>query len=265
MNPSRTVLFAPDSFKGSLTSVQVARALADGWLRARPGDTALLCPLADGGEGTLEALAAAGGWAWQASGSMTRSDGRSRLAGFGRRSATRRSSRWPRRPACRAWRPRSRRGRRHLRRDRRGDPGRDRGRRGSRSSSGSAAARRPTAAPACCAAWVPMPTATSRAPISPASMRGSRTWTWRWPATSPIRCSAQRVRPPCTARRRGRRPRMWSSSIGASPFLPMPSRRARAGELATCRVRGPPAASASASLRSPTGFGRSRCNRAWSC
>jgi glycerate kinase len=62
---ARTVLIAPDSFKGSLTSVQVARALADGWLRARPGDEVLLCPLADGGEGTLEAIAAAGGWAWQ--------------------------------------------------------------------------------------------------------------------------------------------------------------------------------------------------------
>jgi glycerate kinase len=61
----RTVLFAPDSFKGSLTSVQVARALADGWLRARPGDEILLCPLADGGEGTLEAIGAAGGWEWQ--------------------------------------------------------------------------------------------------------------------------------------------------------------------------------------------------------
>jgi glycerate kinase len=63
-NP-RTVLFAPDSFKGSLTSVQVARALADGWGRARSGDTTLLCPLADGGEGMLEAIAAAGGWTWQ--------------------------------------------------------------------------------------------------------------------------------------------------------------------------------------------------------
>jgi len=59
------VLVAPDSFKGSLTSVQVARALADGWLRARPDDEILLCPLADGGEGTLEAVAAAGGWRWQ--------------------------------------------------------------------------------------------------------------------------------------------------------------------------------------------------------
>lgn len=65
MNRNRTILFAPDSFKGSLTSVQVARALADGWSRARPRDTTLLCPLADGGEGTLEAIAAAGGWSWQ--------------------------------------------------------------------------------------------------------------------------------------------------------------------------------------------------------
>ena len=43
----------------------MARALADGWARARPDDTILLCPLADGGEGTLEAVAAAGGWTWQ--------------------------------------------------------------------------------------------------------------------------------------------------------------------------------------------------------
>lgn len=61
-----TVLFAPDSFKGSLTSVDVARALADGWARARPDDTLLLSPLADGGEGTLVAIEAAGGWNWQA-------------------------------------------------------------------------------------------------------------------------------------------------------------------------------------------------------
>jgi glycerate kinase len=61
-----TVLFAPDSFKGSITSVEVARALADGWARARPSDVILLAPLADGGEGTLVAIAAAGGWQWRA-------------------------------------------------------------------------------------------------------------------------------------------------------------------------------------------------------
>jgi len=59
------VLIAPDSFKGSLTSVQVARALAEGWSKARPDDSVVLCPLADGGEGTLEAIAAAGGWKWR--------------------------------------------------------------------------------------------------------------------------------------------------------------------------------------------------------
>ncbi|HLX34295.1 MAG TPA: glycerate kinase [Candidatus Limnocylindrales bacterium] len=56
------VLFAPDSFKGTLSSVAVALALATGWSRARPADDRLLSPLADGGEGTLDAIEAAGGW-----------------------------------------------------------------------------------------------------------------------------------------------------------------------------------------------------------
>lgn len=59
------IVIAPDSFKGSLTSVQVATALAEGWRDARPGDEVLLAPLADGGEGTLVAIAAAGGWEWR--------------------------------------------------------------------------------------------------------------------------------------------------------------------------------------------------------
>jgi glycerate kinase len=59
------VLIAPDSFKGSLTSVQVAEALAAGWRRGRPDDEIGLCPLADGGEGTLAAIEAAGGWTWR--------------------------------------------------------------------------------------------------------------------------------------------------------------------------------------------------------
>ncbi len=60
-----SILIAPDSFKGSLTSVEVARALATGWARARPDDRLVLAPLADGGEGTLVAIEAAGGWTWQ--------------------------------------------------------------------------------------------------------------------------------------------------------------------------------------------------------
>lgn len=58
-------MIAPDSFKGSLTSVEVATALADGWRAARPDDEILLAPLADGGEGTLVAIEAAGGWEWR--------------------------------------------------------------------------------------------------------------------------------------------------------------------------------------------------------
>ncbi len=63
--PRLTIVIAPDSFKGSLTSVQVAEALRDGWLRGRPDDDVVLAPLADGGEGTLVAIAAAGGWEWR--------------------------------------------------------------------------------------------------------------------------------------------------------------------------------------------------------
>ncbi|HEX2755974.1 MAG TPA: glycerate kinase [Candidatus Limnocylindrales bacterium] len=62
---SFVILIAPDSFKGSLTSVEVARALAAGWARARPRDEILLAPLADGGEGTTVAIEAAGGWTWR--------------------------------------------------------------------------------------------------------------------------------------------------------------------------------------------------------
>lgn len=59
------LVIAPDSFKGTLTSVEVAEALAAGWREARPDDEILLAPLADGGEGTLVAIAAAGGWSWE--------------------------------------------------------------------------------------------------------------------------------------------------------------------------------------------------------
>ena len=52
------VLVAPDSFKGSLGAAAVAAALAEGWLSVRPGDQVTRLPLADGGEGTLDVLAA---------------------------------------------------------------------------------------------------------------------------------------------------------------------------------------------------------------
>lgn len=54
-----SVVLAPDSFKGSITAASAARALAAGWATVRPGDAVVLLPMADGGEGTLDAFAAA--------------------------------------------------------------------------------------------------------------------------------------------------------------------------------------------------------------
>jgi glycerate kinase len=56
------VLVAPDSFKGTFSSVVVAGALAEGWSTIRPADEVVLTPMADGGEGTLDAVEASGGW-----------------------------------------------------------------------------------------------------------------------------------------------------------------------------------------------------------
>src|SRR3712207_1013807 len=56
---SRRVLLAPDSFKGSATAAEVAAAVRDGWLSERGADRVVLAPMADGGEGTLDAFAAA--------------------------------------------------------------------------------------------------------------------------------------------------------------------------------------------------------------
>ena len=50
---------APDSFKGSATAREVAEAIAEGWWSMRQQDQLALIPQADGGEGTLDAIAAA--------------------------------------------------------------------------------------------------------------------------------------------------------------------------------------------------------------
>jgi glycerate 2-kinase len=52
------VVVAPDSFKGSIGAEGAAAAIAEGWRGARPGDDLVCLPLADGGEGTLQVLAA---------------------------------------------------------------------------------------------------------------------------------------------------------------------------------------------------------------
>lgn len=54
------VLFAPDKFADTLAAAEAAEAMAAGWRRSRPGDEVTLLPLADGGPGTVDALAASG-------------------------------------------------------------------------------------------------------------------------------------------------------------------------------------------------------------
>jgi glycerate 2-kinase len=54
------IVLAPDKFKGSLSAHQAACAMAQGVSRADPTATAIACPVADGGEGTLDAVVAAG-------------------------------------------------------------------------------------------------------------------------------------------------------------------------------------------------------------
>ena len=54
------VVVAPDKFKGSLTAAQVAARVAAGLARAAPGVDVVQLPVADGGDGTLEAAVSAG-------------------------------------------------------------------------------------------------------------------------------------------------------------------------------------------------------------
>lgn len=53
------VLLCPDSFKDALSAEEAAKAMAQGIQRAAPNAITQLCPLADGGEGSLDALIAA--------------------------------------------------------------------------------------------------------------------------------------------------------------------------------------------------------------
>jgi glycerate kinase len=55
------IVIAPDSFKESLSAPEVAAAIARGWQRVFPAAECLLRPMADGGEGTVDALLAAVG------------------------------------------------------------------------------------------------------------------------------------------------------------------------------------------------------------
>jgi glycerate 2-kinase len=54
------VLVAPDKFKGSLTASEVARRVAAGIAAEAPGVAVVQVPVADGGDGTVDAAFAAG-------------------------------------------------------------------------------------------------------------------------------------------------------------------------------------------------------------
>src|SRR5260370_26858578 len=54
------VVLAPDKFKGTVTAAQVAAHVAAGLDRARPGLKTVQVPVADGGDGTVDAAEAAG-------------------------------------------------------------------------------------------------------------------------------------------------------------------------------------------------------------
>ena len=58
---SPVIVLAPDSFKGSLDAPAVCAALAGGLRRVWPDAVLRHCPMADGGEGTLDAVLAAAG------------------------------------------------------------------------------------------------------------------------------------------------------------------------------------------------------------
>ena len=56
---SMKAVIAIDSFKGSLTSLEAGNSVAAGIRRVFPDAECIIRPLADGGEGTVDALVAA--------------------------------------------------------------------------------------------------------------------------------------------------------------------------------------------------------------
>ncbi|WP_310796081.1 glycerate kinase [Herbiconiux gentiana] len=53
------IVVAPDSLKGSMAASDAAAAIARGWSRVRPADSVRIFSMADGGEGTIDAIEAA--------------------------------------------------------------------------------------------------------------------------------------------------------------------------------------------------------------
>ncbi len=56
---TRRILIVPDKFKGSLSALEAAEAIARGWAAACPDDTLTLLPMSDGGDGFGPVMAGA--------------------------------------------------------------------------------------------------------------------------------------------------------------------------------------------------------------
>jgi len=50
------IIIAPQAFKGSISAIKVAEAMSEGALKMLPKAKIVICPVADGGDGTLETL-----------------------------------------------------------------------------------------------------------------------------------------------------------------------------------------------------------------
>ena len=75
------VVIAPDSFKGSLAAPAVCAAIARGLARVWPDVAIRACPMADGGEGTLDAVLSRGGK--RKTREVTGAGGKTRTAAYG--------------------------------------------------------------------------------------------------------------------------------------------------------------------------------------
>ncbi|MBQ1215663.1 MAG: glycerate kinase, partial [Firmicutes bacterium] len=64
MSRIQKIVIACDSFKGSCSAIDVTRHLEEGLLRYRPDLNIVKVPVADGGEGTVDALLFATGGDW---------------------------------------------------------------------------------------------------------------------------------------------------------------------------------------------------------
>ncbi len=61
MTTLKKIVIAPDSFKESLSAMDVAKAIEAGFREIYPQAHYVCVPMADGGEGTVEAMVAATG------------------------------------------------------------------------------------------------------------------------------------------------------------------------------------------------------------